>query len=569
MPAEPARRGRAGAALLRVGLELLPFLIFIAVGVMLVGRLDGSRWEQYFLYNGDSVLLPLIQQSIAAGEPFRWVFSSQLFIFPEWPLYVVSALVGGSIRGALLVNAVLNLVLLYGLFRLIARWSGNRPSGPLTQILCAVGAAAVYVVLVLLEPNPAINGTTVATLYLITTYYYGTVVVLLALIAVQLWFSRRFDSPVRLSWRYAVFAVLVVALAGLAATSNPLLLLQFVAPFVVLVVVLAFVNRMRWGSAALIAAPYLLAVVVSLVGRKLLQSFVSADIGRYLVFDQIPASIRLLKGTVIGYLSFTRGTIELAIIVAAVLFSLVMFIRALYFVSRPERADRARTLDLVVYGFVTISSAALVVGFIATGANTTRYFLPLYIVPLVGLMKGALDLVGVLAGRRFAWWPRARVVGGVGLAVIAAMAVVFASTVSVRSAERVASGDDYTYEDCLDAFTAQTGASGVGSFWTTRQLQLYGDHKGEILQVGPDFTVFPWMINLESYEGVDFSFVVVNDDPSREAARQTLGEPGRIVSCSMYDIYDYADTPGHAKLNSIVQQSLETDLAERGWSADR
>lgn len=46
------------------------------------------------------------------GEPFHWVFSSQTFFFPEFPLSAICGLVMGSPQGGLVLNAILNVLVL-------------------------------------------------------------------------------------------------------------------------------------------------------------------------------------------------------------------------------------------------------------------------------------------------------------------------------------------------------------------------------------------------------------------------------------------------------------------------
>ena len=59
-------------------------------------------------------------RSFERGEAFEWGMSPVLFVFPELPLYLVSALLTASVAAALLLNAVLNVVLLYALLRFVA-----------------------------------------------------------------------------------------------------------------------------------------------------------------------------------------------------------------------------------------------------------------------------------------------------------------------------------------------------------------------------------------------------------------------------------------------------------------
>jgi hypothetical protein len=59
--------------------------------------------------------------------------------------------------------------------------------------------------------------------------------------------------------------------------------------------------------------------------------------------------------------------------------------------------------------------------------------------------------------------------------------------------------------------------------------------------------------------------MVTNSDPSGSEVTSLLGSPAHEVSCSGYQIYDYAGTPGEQKLTSIVTSSGAAERAARGW----
>jgi len=122
-----ARRDLSGSAWFWL-VELVPVVAF--AGLIVLNHFATTRWPDAFLYNADSLVLPLIKQSISDGERFRWVFSSQLFIFPEAPLYWLSSLPTDSARVALATNAIVNLTALYALLRVNARLVAHHPHHP-------------------------------------------------------------------------------------------------------------------------------------------------------------------------------------------------------------------------------------------------------------------------------------------------------------------------------------------------------------------------------------------------------------------------------------------------------
>ena len=93
-------------------LEAVALLVVIGLVFAKLASVAGGSWRAVFLANGDSLVLPLVLQSLQRGEPFHWVFSSQTFFLPEFPLYAICGLVMGSPQGGLVLNAILNVLVL-------------------------------------------------------------------------------------------------------------------------------------------------------------------------------------------------------------------------------------------------------------------------------------------------------------------------------------------------------------------------------------------------------------------------------------------------------------------------
>jgi hypothetical protein len=129
----------------RAGVELLAVVIVIAASLIILARWINTDWEINLLYSGDSLVLPLLRESVLAGEPFEWVFSSQLFLFPEGVLYWIVSSFTDNPRAALAGLAVLNLVLLYVLLRWCTRLLFRHSRHRLVEVCVALGATATYI----------------------------------------------------------------------------------------------------------------------------------------------------------------------------------------------------------------------------------------------------------------------------------------------------------------------------------------------------------------------------------------------------------------------------------------
>ena len=549
-------------------IESVGVLAVGAIALLVLGRLLTSAWNDILLYNGDSLVLPLIAGSIGK-EPFEWVFSSQLFLFPEVPLYALSSLFTATPQAALVFNACLNLLILYAALRMIGTLLMPRGTSRLLLVGSSVLSTSLFAAFVVLEPSPSVNGVAVATLYLVTTYYYGAVVAGLAVFTLTLWFirSRQSESPRR--WVTATYVASVVLIGTLAAASNPLYLFQIVAPLVVTLVVVVFLNRLGWAEFGIIAGAQLIVTAASMAARIVLAPFLSASVSRYVRTDDMPQSLRILNHVVAELLSSPSGTLKLTLVSAVFLGSVVLAVRALYAGARPRIADRISSLDVFVHVFVTLSVIALLVGFVATGSTTTRYLLPMFVFPVLGAQVVILRVASWLCSRTLAGSSsRARLARTLSVSAIAAILTLLALGVLAWGAPRVLSasnGERYDYPACLDKFLAGTQSDGVASFWVGRQLEVYGSHSGDVLQVDSTLGVDSWMINLASYVDQDFSFVVVDGNIITEKSVKPLGAPAAVINCPAYEIYDYAGVRGDETLDQLIEESLEEARQQHGF----
>lgn len=543
----------------RIALEASPVVVVVFAAIVAVGHIVNSTWGDVFLYSADSIVLPLVEESLRRGEPFEWVFSSQNFLFPEGLLYFLSTAFTDSPRVALITNAVLNVVCLYVLFRLIAHQLAHHSRHRFVEISISIAATLLLVIYVLLEPGEDINRGGIATLFLFTTYYYGVVLAGLLTILLVLWTTRVFSPQPWARRRLRVYRVASIALVAVCAFSNPLYLVQVVAPLALAAVVLVLLSRMSRQQLVTLAVPVVIGAALSVVLRVVFRSMFASSPQSYLSFDDIPASVQNLGESVAGMLATPEGSLKLLLISATLVLSWAVFAFSLIARTRPGLAARISTDEVFVVAFVTASSVSLVLGQIVTGAVTTRYFAPLVIFPLVSVIS-----VGVYLLRRLL----VEVKGAdlrknlsqflVFVSVAASAVIVTLGALSVPAVARAADGVGYTGADCFNAFVGNRDINGVGSFWAVRPLDLYGDTSGVVLQADEDLDLYAWMNNVGSYEDKTFSYAVTDSTGQLPASSlRRLGDPSRVVSCSGFDIYDYEGTPGEALLTESIARSLD------------
>ncbi|MWV59587.1 hypothetical protein [Rathayibacter sp. VKM Ac-2754] len=559
----PTARGRWNA----IGREAAGLLLVLAATLLVLWRLSSTPWWTYLLSEGDSLALPLLVESVQRGEPMQWVMTSQLLVFPELPLYLVSlVLAGGGSAGSLVASAFVNVAVIYLALRWLAA-SVLAGRSPLRRVAAATVATVVVLLLVATEGRGMINGGAFASGILFTTYYSGVVLAGLVVLALMGRATGGFDPARPPSRRRLLLSLVGIAAVSAGTTlSNPLFALQFTAPAVASLLVVLVLRRMAWRRVAVLSAVLVVSAAVGLAARGLLIRFVAVDASTYLHLERAGTAVDgfILQMREVG--AARSGKLEILVVACLLLAAAATLVVAVAAQVRPERARQVRDASVVLAMFVLVAAASLLIGLIITGSLVSRYLLPLavfpvlMIVPLAGLRlprSVAERLRAAVAGTAVRWGAIAGVVAVVGISIAVALPPVRAAAATAGStADRA----------CLESWIAGREVSGVGSFWSTRALELYGDEEVDVQQVNFDFSVQLWMNNAASYRDTTFSYVLADRDPDWAAlAIAQLGEPREITACPTFDVYDYAGTPGEAVLNERVAASLAAESAAHGF----
>ena len=544
--------------------EVWALVVTVFASLIAIGHIAKSDWETTFLYNADSIVLPMVEKSIAQGEAFHWVFSSQSFFFPEGLFFAISTAFTDSPQVALYTNACLNIVVLYVLLRVIARQLAHGSRHQFLEITIALAATILFVVYVLLEPTASVNRSGTATLFLLTTYYYGVIVVGLVAITLVLWVTRSFSAG---SWgrrRVKIYAVVVGLITAATVFSDPLYFAQVLAPMAVCLFILAASKRVTWKRVWVLLLPGLLGTVLGFGFRVVFADLFASNLASYFSIENIPTSITVLRESFVEMTSTSSGSLKLLLIGSVLLITFSVMTYAIVGCFRPAIASRVSTVEFFVIGFVSVSTVSLFLGHVLTGAITTRYLIPIYVFPLLTIVYvGVYLLRRLLVEVENTTLRRDLSRFSVGIAIAASIVIVVVDSLNLPAVVRSASGANYQSTRCFDDFVGNSQRNGVGSFWSVRTLEVYGDARGEVLQVQPDLTVYPWMNNLAPYEDTDFSYVV--SDSSGQVPPESLialGEPAEVIDCVSYTIYDYEGTPGEAILNRVVGESADKLLSD-------
>ena len=117
---------------------------------------------------------------------------------------------------------------------------------------------------------------------------------------------------------------------------------------------------------------------------------------------------------------------------------------------------------------------------------------------------------------------------------------------------------------CYENINKATELTSVGSFWTSRYLDLYGNYR--VYQVSKELTPYNWLVNKYEDSHIKVNSVVVDKVEHFAHVNATdtevLGTPSKKFNCTRFNVYQYdKDTLGYSllnqKFNVVVDRKLE------------
>lgn len=497
--------------------EIAGVMLAVLLALLAVWHLDATDRSWTLYYDGDSVLPALVNGSLLAGQAQDWSLSAVLFI-PEMGLYLALAAIGLGVKGTLALSAVVNLLLFYGLLRLlsgIAQHAQPR-SHRVAGALVAFGA---LVSLTLLEDSRRTDTFEIASLLATTTYYSMTVLASVMATAIV---ARLVTARVGGRRRWLEFAL--VGVSALSALTNPLYLAWAVAPLGVVLALMAWRRLIGWHCLLGLGAFLALGSGLGLLGRIPLASLftkygpVYADLGRaQWSVIYYPAALAERASTI-------PGALWLMLIIALVPVSAIAF--------RTSLAARDMAAA-VVSGVGWVAPLAVIVGGICLGTFATRYLQPLVFAPVCML---------VLAPRLFAH--RMTFLGRLSSKVPRLLAGGMVVCLGLSAVPANALTESATAVDpdirCVDAWISASHRIGAGGFWTIRGPKAYLAEPYRLVQVDRSFGAYPWLTDRADYSSARVSFVLTDEaHPPPALPPEARTAPSSTVRCGRYTITDF------------------------------
>lgn len=488
----------------RVASELAGWVTAVALSLLVAGQVAVSARSELLLRDGDSLVVAMLARSVLSGAPLDWAMSSVLFL-PETVVFgALDAVLPADLNTLLAINAVVNLVALYGALRLAA---GQRREGA-APVGWSLIALAVFGAIAMTETSSSRDALELASLQLTTTYYSATVIAVMLVYGLV---RRALDEGGRSA---LIGAAIVCALATL---SNPLFAAWAVAP---LSVFLAFrmLRERRSGLllAALVAA--LGGTIVGMIGRIPFSAWIANTGVGYAQPERWRESLGYYGELLIDRATTPLGAIGCTIVIGLIAASVVRSLR----VSSPgERL-------LAVAGWLV--PLLVVVGAVALGTHAARYLQPVVFAPLLAL---------VAAPRGVRIPGRARL-----LRVAAASGGVLLLVAGVLGIPRLAASAQARDDDlmCVTDWVEASGRTGAGQFWTVRLPKAHIDDASRLVQVDHRLDGYAWLVNRADLDVEDVSFLI-EDAQSSPWELPVAAEPDAVIDCGRYRILDFASTP--------------------------
>jgi len=510
-----------------------------------------STWIHTFLYNGDSLTLPIFRQALASKAPLIWVSPSQFNLFPEGLFYAISSIFTSSIRASIVFNAYLNVLVLYGLIRCVLSQFKNVSN--IFQRIFTLSCCLLLIFYMVLERQQHINSTSIATLFLFNTYYYGVILAGISILGIALYQLKNTKLS---NINIAIIAVSFL-ISGLSTFSDPLYAIEVLFPLSITLLLIFIVSHLKLKRLLWIGLPPFLGGLIGYAIRIPFHYLIGQSSASHISTYDIPNTLTLFHTSLKMDLGSLSGSIEICIILAVMLFSLIY---SLIWIYRKTHYNNPKNLDerlLILSLFSIISSVWAIIFCIITGSEVTRYLTPIVIFPLLGLIP-ILYLKLLKKYQKY-------IVIVFSLSVVAISGLGIAS---IKDASKLISTSTYSEPSCLAKALNYKTAYGVGSYWTVRALDLYGRPNEQALQVMSNLAIFPWQANIGAYANKKFTFIIVNKKQDSYSILPNdiylPPNPSKITSCNTFYVYQYViGSKGYIQLNNTVQETYHEVLKLR------
>ncbi|PQZ55705.1 MULTISPECIES: hypothetical protein [unclassified Microbacterium] len=483
--------------------ELAGWIGSLALALITTAQVASSDRSELLFRDGDSLIVAMFARSVVSGQPLDWAMSSVLFVPESATFALLVLLLPFGVNGLLAINAVLNMIALYGAIRVVA---GRRREGTAPVTWSLLGLAA-FCVLAMTDLSGSRDALDLASLQSTTTYYSATVVAVVLSVGLVRRVMDRESGGVGL-------LLALGATAAVSTLSNPLYAVWAVVPITLLLAVMAIRSPQRVRMAMLLAV-LLVGTALGFLGRIPLRAWIANTGAGYVQPELWNESLGYYAGLFTDRISTPAGVLGALIVVALIVLA----------VLRTARAGDAGTRFVAAVAWLT--PALVLIGAIALGTHAARYLQPLAFAPVLALV--ALPR---------SWRMPFRVES-----LLAAAAAAVLVVGGVLSVPRLAAASEEADPDlvCVTDWVNASGRTGAGQFWTVRLPKLHLDDPAHLVQVDHELNGYAWLVNRRDFDVGEVSFLV-EDAQTVPWALPEPAIPDEVVDCGRYRILDFGDT---------------------------
>ncbi len=483
--------------------------------------------------NSDALYFPRLIEDVFQ-RPWglkSWVFQPVPDFIPSIPIYLFAYLVTFNFRGAIIVSAIVQIGLFFGIGVLLyRRYRANGQS--LVWIICF---AAVLVVLINVDRvTPGVSSLVPVVAWLFEMFllnsHFGSLIGSLLCV----YFT---DCALREDLKPAATAIFVCSI--LSGVSDYFFLLIFTAPMTVILLWLWLVSDIKRRCLVTLAAAGIGGATSFLLGY-----LVNHTVNVYLKpFDasRMSESWRALTGVF-----WNAGPEPLSLLILGVNVALAAYGATImwgtYRRSRARAINDIPFLNIFVLNSVGASiavSIAIVVFGIFDDVWRLRYF------------NCAVFMPAIIAAFLMAAWVENLVVGwnatrreallnvAAALTIVGSAAIVAGTRIDLKAPN----------QSLLKCLEQEHAVAGMADFWNASPLVLFSHWKYHVVQIGADGSPYYWMTN-RAWVDHDwsnperpprYSFIVMKYLPAGQIV-DAYGRPDRIVTCEGTEIWFYTST---------------------------
>lgn len=466
------------------------------------------------LSNSDSMYMPTLYDNLInhSGLYKNWYLAPAPYFFPDMTLYFIANFFGGNFYYANFIFFNLQLLLLFWFLKKINDIFFKQE----IALLFSVSSVAF-----LYGISFSFSG------YLIrSSHHFGSFLVGLAFIYLLL----KIIESEKLK---AGYGLSLVVLISLIVMSDKIFLLQFVAPSIAALFVLAVVKRLTWVALLRIIILFAIGIAVGLFLYQLVMKHITAYPVNY--------GWENIKKNMTPFLSIFSRTFQ-SNYYYTIIFILFYIICLFLITTYLWRLLSKRTffaiysldrLFVVIFVLFSLCGISFVVVSSSLGMMH-RFVIPIFILPICFI---PMIIAFVIKTKRHK-------LNFAKLSCISMFIMLFSYTV-LQASEFEFKSDYYPkYIQCFDNFVIETESKrGISEYWQSKKVTMLSKQGATVAQTNDVFDPYLWISTTEWYaDRYDFVVVATRDENEINGFRSRMvniigQEPSQTYSCSPLVIF--------------------------------